>query len=679
MKRHDFQIVLKILASIILGVILELILSCNYEILNTIHTTIGAAKIEYGKGDFTLSAAEWKGDTILTSSNDSWIELSKINSFVGILEVKLKQPVAYSWDIQVYYDTQNNQGFSEDKSVRKWVSKKDRRIFVELNQDVYNLRVDLGSEAETEVSVENIVINPTTLDYFFASLMGISIVRSLIYSGLIWISFCFASEKSTFWKQLYSKRWLWGICIIAFCTIFKIHGSSIDMYNDWLPGFDYTPLWGTPRHIRSDEYAVFTPMAFSQVATGFHQFNDTYRAVPTDMFMVFGQPVKSFAMIFRPFQVGYLFLGAERGLAFYWSARTIILFLISLEFGGLLLKKDKILSGAYAICLAFSPIVQWWFSINSLVEMLIFGQSALLLLDFYLKENRYLFRSLAILGLVICAGGYILCLYPAWQIPLFYVFLACAVSVIFDNYGLIKISYRDVIIIIGGVVLLGLSMCYILVKSAGTIELVTNTIYPGSRNITGGSIASLPELFKGWGNVFLPWENTNLPINECEAAAFFDLFPLSIIITGLIVYKIKGKDIWLITLGLINLFLISFILFPWPETIAKITLLNQCPINRVAIAVGLINIMLLFRSVSLNNGSQISTIPIKLVYMLTVVTSLFVYYYYIQYMKQSMRITIIIICATIFCGSLYGTFRNRKILLLFTTIWGVVAGITVNP
>lgn len=42
----------------------------------------------------------------------------------------------------------------------------------------------------------------------------------------------------------------------------------------------------------------------------------------TDAFIVYGQPVRSWEVIFRPFHWGYLFLSPAKGLSFFgvWAA-----------------------------------------------------------------------------------------------------------------------------------------------------------------------------------------------------------------------------------------------------------------------------------------------------------------------------------------------------------------------
>lgn len=92
-------------------------------------------------------------------------------------------------------------------------------------------------------------------------------------------------------------------------------------------------LLGIPRSIRSDEWIVFTPFALSQARSGYTAISSLPRAMPTDVTMVYAQPAWALANIFRPFLWGFMLQDSEMELAFFWSARLMLLLLVSYEFG----------------------------------------------------------------------------------------------------------------------------------------------------------------------------------------------------------------------------------------------------------------------------------------------------------------------------------------------------------
>lgn len=132
---------------------------------------------------------------------------------------------------------------------------------------------------------------------------------------------------------MHRHRFILGASVIAACVLLNISGSSIGMWNYWL-GHDMSTdvVWGTPRIMRTDEYVVGTPLAFSQRYSGYSYFNDLFGNKPADMFIVKDAPVLALAELFRPFHWGYILFGSSRGLAFYWSARLVVLFLAAYEF-----------------------------------------------------------------------------------------------------------------------------------------------------------------------------------------------------------------------------------------------------------------------------------------------------------------------------------------------------------
>ncbi|WP_069989077.1 DUF7657 domain-containing protein [Massilioclostridium coli] len=420
-------------------------------------------------------------------------------------------------------------------------------------------------------------------------------------------------------EQVYRWRYVIGIIILAICVIFELSGSSIAMWKHYLPNDTNTDsvVFGIERTIRSDEWAVQTPMAFSQYfnqSGPFPYFSDTIRGAATDTFIVYSQPVWTWAEIFRPFHWGYLALGPAKGLSFFWYGRLIALFLVSLEFGMFITKQRKGLSVAYAALVAFAPTVQWWFAICGFVEMLIFGQLAILIVYHYMRTQKYRYRILLMLGLVICGGAYILTFYPSWQIPFGYIFLAVLIGIILANRKKFCFNWKkDIPIWFLFIVLLGGSMAAIFLKSHDVISASMNTVYPGSRQLTGGGegISAFTSLL----NLFFPFWNENLIKNTCEASAFIDFAPIGFLLGLWVIFKQKKRDPYLISFMISDIFLFAYCALPWPEILSKITLLSFCQPERVIVPLGFINLLVLFRALTLFKA--------KFSYLLSIIISIF--------------------------------------------------------
>ena len=65
-----------------------------------------------------------------------------------------------------------------------------------------------------------------------------------------------------------------------------------------------------------------------------------------------------------------------------------------------------------------------------------------------MNTENFKIRLICLFFAMICAGGYILVLYPAFQIPMFFVFLMIAIYIIATNYKNTKISKKDLISIL---------------------------------------------------------------------------------------------------------------------------------------------------------------------------------------------------------------------------------------
>jgi len=407
-----------------------------------------------------------------------------------------------------------------------------------------------------------------------------------------------------FLERLFRYRFVIAALFFVVLVAFEIHGSSISEWTNYIDnsnsGMEEYTFFGQSRAIRTDEWAVNTPMALSQFynKTGaFPYFSDTIRGTQTDAFIVYGQPVRDISVLFRPFHWGYLFLSQGQGLSFFWIGRFMALFLVTLELSMLITKKNKLLSLAAAVLVTFAPVIQWWFAVNGLVEMLVFGQLAVLIIYHYMNTDRMLKRCIYSIILAICAGGYVLTFYPAWMVPLFYIFLALAIWVIISNYGKGTFTLKDIGPLIVFVALFGGGMAHILSKSLPTIMTVLNTAYPGERFETGRNIFT--RFFQYIGNLFFPFNGAGVSGNVCEQAVFFDLFPLGLIFAVITLWKQKKKDILLILLLAVSVFLGLWCVTSWPDWLAKITLLSNVQPERLQSVLGLANIFLLMRSVSL--------------------------------------------------------------------------------
>ena len=410
---------------------------------------------------------------------------------------------------------------------------------------------------------------------------------------------------------LYRFRWLIGAAVILLAVAFGLSGSSIGMWAEYLPGCTDTGLLaGTPRSIRADEWAVSTVCSFAQTYDGeFQYFSDILRGTDTDMVLASNAPVLDPVAVTRLFSMGYVLFGINGGLAFFWVSRLVVLFLVTFEFLMLLTEKQKGWSLAGTLLVTFSGAVQWWFHTSALLECIVYGELAVLVLHRYFHVKELWKRLLYALGMGLLGFSYTLALYPAWQVPLVYVFLAVFVWQLLElkQEGALKPGPKD-----GACVLLAAGVCacgvlYFFSRSASGIEAVNNTVYPGTRFVTGGDLRL--EFFQYANSIFYPLVQEGVAYNVCEQAMFFDFFPLGILLAlwQLAGNRRKGKggkdgrsrDSLLIGLLAVNLFFFLFCVTGFPEVVARWTFLSNCPTTRVLVIFGYANVLILIRCLAL--------------------------------------------------------------------------------
>ena len=186
-------------------------------------------------------------------------------------------------------------------------------------------------------------------------------------------------------------RYIIALVVFALMVICKVNFSSIDAWAGYIyNGDQYTgTVLGEARGIRSDEWLVQTPYAFSQsLADGYYElYNEN---IGQGSNMVFGEaPVFDITILARPLQWGYLLFGAEYGFSWYWSLKIVMLFMVSLELVLILSRKDKLLSIAGAIWLALSPCLMWWLS-TSIADAYIYGGIIVVLFSYYMNNLTHI-------------------------------------------------------------------------------------------------------------------------------------------------------------------------------------------------------------------------------------------------------------------------------------------------
>ena len=253
-------------------------------------------------------------------------------------------------DIQIYLD-KNFSALYNNMNKENWVLKVALLIFITILFVIIRFKINIITIAKKNkklvISMIGIMLFCINLYQWYISnvLYNEKYIMRSIFILILYVAgmfFCVTGWKKS-GEIIFDNRYKIAIGLFLFCLIFKLNGSSIALWQQFLPDSDLSngTILGQARGIRGDEWAVRTPMSLSQVYNKFGYFSNIMRADETDMFVVSAQPVFDLALIFRPFYLGYLFLGFERGLSFFWYGKIIALFMVTFEFGLLMTNKNK--------------------------------------------------------------------------------------------------------------------------------------------------------------------------------------------------------------------------------------------------------------------------------------------------------------------------------------------------
>lgn len=479
---------------------------------------------------------------------------------------------------------------------------------------------------------------------------------------------------------MHAHRFSIGIGIVILAVLLDINGSSMGWWNEFFGanGQDGVAL-GKPRNIRSDEYAVNTPFAFSQAYNDYGYFNSLIGNRDTDVFLIKDAPVWWIAEIFRPFQWGYFIFGSSRGLAFYWFARLVFLVLCIYELLRLLTRDRRLLALIGTVLVAFSPIIQWWFAVNYLPEMLIAVSLSIILFYRYWDDDNFLRRVCYVVIICICAGMFVLSLYPACQIPLGYLLMALIAWVFFEQRHKLSLSWKDIIVLIVCVLFTALLLGSVLYMSWPTISASLNTVYPGNRTSVGGDL-SLSSILNGAASMLYPFREYVGVLNAPETAQIVDLFPIGFVLAIYQLIRYKKKDFLSIALLIYCAVTGMYIIVGFPSWLSTITLMSMTLSSRCYLGFALANLFLLTRCVS-----RCSRIVARRKIVVGVLVVYAIGVTYASYINNSIYIGIksmLAVAMLVFIigyAVFYNLTRSGRIVSVVAIVAIVCSGAVVNP
>ncbi len=485
----------------------------------------------------------------------------------------------------------------------------------------------------------------------------------------------------------YRYRFLIIFAVFAVFVLFKLHFSSIGMWDDILKNKteDYrkTKLAGKARSIRSDEWLVQTPLFMAQCNNEkfFPVKNHNILSSGLNTIISYGAPSFDLTLIAKPFNWGFILFGDERGLSWYWCSRLFLLLILSFEISMLLTKGKILYSVTGAFLIAFSSAVQWWFS-TSLVDMIIFSQALVIIADRYFRFHELYKKIILSFLFLICANGFVLTLYPAWMVPMGYLTAVFCLAILYIHWkeGRLHIRYADILIFL--FIMLGsvLILYHFYTVSKEDIQSILNTVYPGKRFSSSGgyNLLALQMYVLSW---LLPFKDLTF-LNNCEISTFTN-FMLPVLIVFFRIVKFE-KEIRFLIISLFVFYILQllWLFFHVNDTVARLSFMYFVPAGRLQVISNLTGLYLSIWAISmfLDEKSLAFSEPEKLCVFIILTTVLFSSIFYNKETVDYLRIKGSLVSLVIFLTMNLSLFlKLKKIFLYSVMIYTIVSGLTVNP
>ncbi|HEV7454722.1 MAG TPA: hypothetical protein VGO07_05685 [Candidatus Saccharimonadales bacterium] len=406
-------------------------------------------------------------------------------------------------------------------------------------------------------------------------------------------------------KRLYRSIWFFPVVLAApliILTLLQISGTSMGLYHQTFYGNTRDPalILNAPRPIRSDEWTINSQMIIAQKADGYARINQN-TGNGQDMSLIVDVPYKEWSTLFKPHDLGFFFLPFDTAFALRWWIMGYLLIVSCYFFVLAMLPRKRLLASIIGMALFFSPFVQWWYLPGTMGTICysLFAATILIKIINEGRRKRNLLWGAALAYVIAC---FALLLYPPFQIPCALVLTAFGLGYLIEKlWGAPRaVIVEKLGIVAGAVIVAGIVALLFVVTRQSVINTVSNTAYPGKRNVASGGY-NAEHLLSSHLSYQLQSDTkaatyivpgTSIA-NQSEDSNFILLVPFLLIpgIVLLVRQYIKNRKIDWPLLALSTLFVVFLVrLFvPHTDLFFKPLFLQLVPQNRLIIGLGLLS------------------------------------------------------------------------------------------
>jgi len=501
------------------------------------------------------------------------------------------------------------------------------------------------------------------------------------------------SKLFQFLLKIKNKEFIILLIILFFfitLSIFKINGSSIDIYNllFYPNGENSSIIIGTPRGVRSDEWLVATQYSQSQAENNFTSINEDI-GFGQNMTLLYDTPSTHCSSIFKPLNFFYFIFSFEVAFSIKWWLRIYLIILSSY----VLLKQigiPKRYSLISALAISFTPYLHWWFSTSALDTVYLLFFIFFLLIKLF-QNNKIAFKSIISIAIIYLSTSFLLILYPPFQIPGLWLLIFCVSGYLLNCFGLkglIKKIKTNIffLFLISFSLILFIFLFYIDLKEV--IYLMMNTSYPGTRIIEGGGYNFI-KFNNFFYNFILIKGSHPVPdefLNQSEASNFAMLY---IFLLPLLIHKFiknfitKHKfDYFELLLSLYLIISTIWLFIGLPMLIERISLLYMVPIHRISLFIGLGGYILCFYYIF--KDKTILKTDRYITYFVISLMAFFLFYYFGHVIKSRYPLflnntMIVLLIALISAITTFLLLIRNKLFIIILTIISFLTSLCINP
>lgn len=397
------------------------------------------------------------------------------------------------------------------------------------------------------------------------------------------------------------------LVLLISLTLFRISGTSIGIYHDFLYGetkHDPNLLFGHPQSVRSDEWLVNTQLTIAQSHENFPEINYNFLD-GKDMSVTFDVPYRDWSTLFKPQNLSFFIMPLEHALAFKWWLMLFGLIASAYFFILKLLPGKVTIAILGSLLISCSPFVFWWWQTNILaygfliilISMSMIDRKNISFFKMRFKSKSSMLIKISILSyLLVC---FALTLYPPFQVPVALVVAILMLGYAVQHYPGSPKQFMKLLLPFIIAISLSATICGIYIGTRSSeVQTIANTVYPGKRSAESGGY-DIKKLLVTYLQPGLQdrLHGPKYDTNQSESSSFilmplFFIAPIIVLLSW--IYKTKRKIEWILLaiLACMGIFLIHMFI-PHSGIISKSFLLTFVPQSRLVIGLGFISIILI--------------------------------------------------------------------------------------